>query len=265
MELKITGTLMLELADYIQAVEAVAGSYMLPNPEGLFMAGQCEPVLYRDREYFYAGPATDNVAKAIPFNWNQPILGDVFNSKGDIILVHKQAALLSQMATWSLRSRNLIVELIDHVVQNHARWSGSRKMPKVGAKQTNLYGVVRPFLLEQFQRSGVSISGAVSETIEIAPNEFEHRHISVEVDPVDEYNRPLVTESDKHFFYMSIDICDSILNQLNDLFVQLLEFLNTDRWIMHFTKVSNTQVSVEKTIDYRIYSWMLEHGRGYDD
>lgn len=258
---------MLELADYIQAVEAAAGTCMLPNPEGLFMAGQCEPVLYRDREYFYAGRATDNVAEAIPFNWNQPILGDVFNKAGDIVLVHKQASMLSPTPTWSLRSRNMILEIIDHLIRNHARWSGSQQMPKVGAKQTNLYGVIRPFLLEPFQRSGISIEGAVPEFRTNAQGQQErskHRR-TVEVDPTDDYGHYLVTDQDKQYFYMSIDICDAILLQLNDLFKQLLEFLGTDRWIMHFTKSSNTQVSVEKTIDYRIYAWMLEHGRDYDD
>ncbi|BDD79528.1 hypothetical protein [Burkholderia phage FLC9] len=254
---------MLELADYIQAVEAAAGSFMLPNPEGLFMAGQCEPVLYRDRKYFYAGRATGptgDVAEAIPFNWNQPILGDVLDHKGDLVLVHKQASLLSDKPLWSLRSRNMIVDLIDHIVQNHARWSGSQQMPKVGPKQTNLYGVIRPFLLEQFQRSGISIEGAVNtqeiEYVRGRARTMKHKH-HVEID--------LVSEQEKQFFYMGIDICDSILLQLNDLFQQLLEFLGTDRWIMHFSKVSNTQMTVEKTIDYRIYSWMLEHGRGYDD
>jgi hypothetical protein len=53
--------------------------------------------------------------------------------------------------------------------------------------------------------------------------------------------------------------------QVNDLVQQLLDFLGQDRWIMHFMKVNNTQVTVEKTIDYRIYSWMMEHGRDLDD
>jgi hypothetical protein len=34
---------------------------------------------------------------------------------------------------------------------------------------------------------------------------------------------------------------------------------------MHFMKVDNTVVRVEKTIDYRIYSWMMEHGRDFED
>ena len=81
---------MLELADYIHAVETTAGSVMLPNPQGLYLAGQCEPVLYRDREYFHAGQSEGDVAKPIPIDWSQPLKDDVYNSNAELVVLRKQ-------------------------------------------------------------------------------------------------------------------------------------------------------------------------------
>jgi hypothetical protein len=267
MELKITGTLMLELADYMQAIESIAGHVMLPSPEGWYVVGQCEPVLRRDHQYFYVGDHIDNVAQAIPVDFNQLALADIHNSRGDLVVTKRQIPHLTRFATHSLRAKNLIVEIIDHLLQSHARWTGSQQSPKIGPRQSNLHGVIRPFLLEPFQRSGITIEGAMPEfRRDWAGNEKRSKHRRVVIlDPVDDEGRPRITEQDKQFFYMGIEICDAILLQINDLLVQLMDFLGTDRWIMHFMKTSNTQVSVEKTLDYRIYSWMMEHGREYDD
>lgn len=259
---------MLELADYIHAVETAASPYMLPNPEGLYLAGQCEPVLYKDRPYFYAGKDEGVVAKPIPINWSEPLRDDVYNSQAELVVVKKQLPYLKSEGQYSLRSRNLIVEIIDHLIRTHARWSGSQSAPKAGMKATNAHAAIRPFLREEFQRSGVTVEGVIQkQELDFVAGHYwkTQRPVAVEVDPVDEDGVARVTEEDKQNFLTSIDICDSIMLQVNDLVQQLLDFLGQDRWIMHFMKVNNTQVTVEKTIDYRIYSWMMEHGRDLDD
>jgi hypothetical protein len=269
MELKITGSLVLDLGDYIHAVEATAGQYMLANPQGWFLPGSCEPVLDRSKSYFYVGEVTDNVALAMPIDFNALKQEDIYNDRGDIVVVRKQIKHLTQEARYSARSRNLIVEVIDNLVRSHARWTGSQSKLQAGVKQTNLNAAVRPFLLEPLQRSGVTIDGVFQYPSDPRDPNFvwgrtgDIEHVSL--DPLNALGLPRVSEKEKQLFLMSLEICDGIILQLEDLIQPLTEFLGQDRWIMHFQKVSHTAVTVEKTIDYRIYSWMMEHGRGYDD
>lgn len=266
MELKITGTLVLDLGDFIDAVQAEAGAYMLPDPEGLFMPGKCEPTLDKSQQYFYAGQAINNVAQPIPItDFNAPITDDVFNDRAELVVLKTHVKHLKKKARYSLQARNMIVEIIDHLIRNHARWTGTQAS---GIRQSNVSGAIRPFLLPQYQRSGITVdvvqSVAGTEVVDGMQWRTKEKH-AVSLDPVDGHGVARITENDKALFYTSQDICDTIMLQLNDLVRQLTDFLGQDRWIMHFMKVDNVTVRIERTIDYRIYSWMREHGRELDD
>lgn len=269
MELKITGTLVLDLGDWVGAVEAAAGPYMLPNPQGLYLPTQCEPVMVAGKPYFYAGEAVNNVATPIPImSFELPLRDEVYNEKADLVVPKAHLPYLTATPKFSLRARNLLVELIDHLVRHHAQWSSQGRVRK-GPKKTNLDAVIRPFLFEQFQRSGVTYE--MAHQFPADPNNPNFvwgetgNIVTVEVDPTDDLGVRRLTEQDKQLFYAAQEICDSITLQVGEMIHQLTEFLGQDRWIMHFMKVDNTMVRVEKTIDYRIYSWMMEHGRDFED
>lgn len=260
MELKITGSLVLELSDYIHAVEAVAGPYMLPNTAGWYLPGEVEPVLDSNKSYFYAGAAIDNVAAAIPVDLRDPRQEDIYNQLGDLVVLKKQVRFLRSEPVYSPRSCKLVIEVLDHLVRSHAKWSGTQAKLQPGVSRSNTHAAIRPFLLEPLQVSGISLEGFVqTNELEIVRGHIRRtsgkQAASIEI----------VSPQEKANFYAAQDICESIMLQLEGLVQLLTGFLGQDRWIMHFMKVKNTQVTVEKTIDYRIYSWMMEHGRDYDD
>ena len=58
----------------------------------------------------------------------------------------------------------------------------------------------------------------------------------------------------------SEDILSMIADHLLDFRTTIRDFLGKDKWIMHFLKVNRGSLTIEKTVDYRIYSWMVEHG-----
>lgn len=251
MELKITGSLVVELSDFMDTIESIAGDYLLPNPEGLFLPSQCEPVLLADTQYYRVGKVRwDEVAPPVPIYLADLPNEDIYNASGGIVVTRSQLACLKPTTRHSLRARNMITSIFDHLIRSHARWTGTQAR---GVKHSNLHAAVRPFLLEQLQRSGVSVDGVIP----IRRPMKRPQHTRIEID--------LVSQEDMVFFYAAQDICDSILLSLGDLTRRLTDFLGQDRWIMYFMKVNNTVLTIERTIDYRIYSWMVEHGREFDE
>lgn len=258
MELKITGTLILDLGDHIEAIEAVAGAYMLPNPEGLFLPGQCEPVLYKDRPYFYADHAIDNVVIPRRLTSLDMITQDVYDGEANLVVAKSQLRLLKPKARYSMRARNMLVEIIDHLIRNHARWSGTQAHVR---KHANAHAAIRPFLLEQFQRSGVLVEGVFQY-----PTDPNHpMFVWGKAGDIEQVQMEFASAEEKANFYVSEEICDAIMLHLQELVEQLLRFLGPDRWIMHFVKVNNTTLTVERTIDFRIYDWMRRFGSEHED
>lgn len=267
--MKITGTLVLDLGDWVDAVEAAAGPYMLPNPEGLYLPTQCEPVMEKGKMYFYAGPAVKSVATPIPItSFELPLRDEVYDVDANLVVPKVHLPYLQPQSRYSLRARNLLVELIDHLVLSHAKWSSQGRIRR-GHKKVNFDAVIRPFLFEQLQRSGITVDAVHQFPKDPTNPNFVWGEtgniITVEQEPTDDRGVSRLTEQDKQLFYLSQEICEAIMLQLSEMVHQLTEFLGQDRWIMHFMKVDNTMVRVEKTIDYRIYSWMMEHGRDFED
>lgn len=50
---------------------------------------------------------------------------------------------------------------------------------------------------------------------------------------------------------------------LYDICTDVRAFIGSDRWIMHFFKQHGRDIRVEKTIDYRIHMWNMEHGHEF--
>jgi len=58
----------------------------------------------------------------------------------------------------------------------------------------------------------------------------------------------------------TIEVYELIENLLMDLRIDISTFIGKDKWVMHFRNNSGTDIVIEKSIDYRIHSWMQEHG-----
>lgn len=61
-------------------------------------------------------------------------------------------------------------------------------------------------------------------------------------------------------YEQNVELLSTLEGYLSELRASVLEFLGKDKWIMHFVKTSRGTMTIEKTIDYRIYSWMTERG-----
>jgi hypothetical protein len=56
-----------------------------------------------------------------------------------------------------------------------------------------------------------------------------------------------------------------IEDQLLDLAKRVIDFIGDDGWIMHFVDRRGSRLTVEKTIDYRIFDWMRTHNLSDED
>lgn len=56
-----------------------------------------------------------------------------------------------------------------------------------------------------------------------------------------------------------LGIADTCVQATFDIREDVVRFVGNDKWIMHFLRTWRGDLLVEKTIDYRIYSWEKEH------
>lgn len=60
-------------------------------------------------------------------------------------------------------------------------------------------------------------------------------------------------------FQKDVEVIEKISDHLMDFDNKVREFLGVDRWIMHFIQHDRVDMVVQKSIDYRIHRWMIEH------
>lgn len=58
-------------------------------------------------------------------------------------------------------------------------------------------------------------------------------------------------------------MAENIQLMLRSMSSTITSWLGNDPWIMHFFKHKGLEVHIEKSIDYRIYRWELEHGEAF--
>lgn len=57
-------------------------------------------------------------------------------------------------------------------------------------------------------------------------------------------------------------VMDSIFDFFHDLRQNITDFIGNDEWTMHFQSYRKSDIVIEKTIDYRVYHWHIEHDTG---
>jgi hypothetical protein len=63
-----------------------------------------------------------------------------------------------------------------------------------------------------------------------------------------------------HEYLNTGEVYDLIENLLVDVRVDLKDFIGDDRWFMFFQNMRVSDIIIERTCDYRVHSWMEEHG-----
>lgn len=49
------------------------------------------------------------------------------------------------------------------------------------------------------------------------------------------------------------EVMDLLFNMLTEIRTDILQFIGNDKYVMHFMRMRNTDIVIEKTIDFRIY------------
>ena len=55
------------------------------------------------------------------------------------------------------------------------------------------------------------------------------------------------------------DLVESIAELMIDIRTDVNHFIGNDKWVMHFMRKRGIDLFVEKSIDYRIHQWSIEH------
>ena len=69
-----------------------------------------------------------------------------------------------------------------------------------------------------------------------------------------EYIKPEYLHTEK-----THDLVESIAELMIDVRTDVNHFIGNDKWIMHFMRRRGKDLFVEKSIDYRIHQWSIEH------
>ncbi len=98
----------------------------------------------------------------------------------------------------------------------------------------------------------------VDMLVTLATHEWTKETLSLS-DTFDQFIEPKIHADDKFKIYQTM------IDQMKDIKHIVLDFIGSNGWIMHLMRFKGTDIVIEKTIDYRIYQWSVEHNRPIED
>ena len=273
--MEVTKTLMLDIADLSRSLDAGIGEYLRPEETGYYLPYELEPILKEGRPYFVHAPGRGLVK--MDMDW-KPVKVDIYDQKADIIVTAEQTRALKET---SYQHPGRIIKLLkacaNHLLDVHAAWGGifeeqhRRETQEHGADNPS-YNTIRKHVeevLDEYGLLALKVAGQANMPVDNAKRLREYaghlrRLPSKDVRRDEARNPSNLNAVIAEFVYPQYEGQDDILTMIEDHLLDfkttLLDFLGKDKWIMHFLKVSRGSLIVEKTVDYRIYSWMVEHG-----
>lgn len=272
--MEVTKTMMIDIADLSRSLDVGIGEYLRPEEAGWYLPYELEPTLKEGRPYF---TQVDGRLVKMRMDW-KPVKIDVFDQHADIIVpANLTGALKETSYPHPSRVIKLIKACANHLLDVHAAWGGiyedqhRRETQEHGGENPG-YSTIRKQVEEVLDEYGLLELAKIDEQ-RMHPSQVHFlkeraRHLrklpskevrrDVERSPVN--LNAIIAE----FVYPQYEGQDDILSMIEDHLLDfrttLLDFLGKDKWIMHFLKISRGSLIVEKTVDYRIYSWMVEHG-----
>jgi len=137
---------------------------------------------------------------------------------------------------------------------------GTAPLPKVDIYDKHADIVVRAEQIKALQPRAHPHSARVIDLLKAYANQLLDSHIAWGDRRVERHIDDVI----RPFVYPQYEENDEILSMIGDHLLDfrtnIIDFLGKDKWIMHFLKVARGSLVIEKTVDYRIYSWMIEHG-----
>lgn len=231
-QLKVTGHLRIPAVDIAVEIEERVGHILKPQPEGLFIFGQIEPamevgkVYYRKEFQRVVGHWNEDMQRVIEIKVgiDDPIISDVYNQDGVVVIRAAQKKLLSRKAPLPTRGLEVITVIVDYLVSNHFVQGKSQ----FSTMEEAIASVIHPEARMQYLRS--------SDHIVATGNRAQYFNVTVPLGMIQE-------------------ICDDIIQRIT-------AFLGEDKWVMCFHRSEGEHISIEKTIDFRIYDWMRRTNSG---
>lgn len=281
--MEVTKTMVLDVAELAQSLEAGIGEYLRPEETGWYMPYDLEPTLKEGRSYF----VTAENRGLIKWDLSQRPTGlDVYDQHADILVPAEQTRALQEASfPHSARIVKLIKACANHLLDTHAAWGGvyeDQHRRAIRARENGIdnYDVIRKEIEKVLDEYGL---------LTLANLDHQARYLSQQFNLPYEDCRTRLQEYAAHlrklpskdvrrdqerggnlkgviadFVYPQYEAEDDILSIIEDYLLDfrttILDFLGKDKWIMFFSKISRGKLIIERTVDYRIYSWMVEHG-----
>lgn len=272
--MEVTKTLMLDIAALAQSLDAGIGEYLRPEEAGWWLPYDLEPTLKEGRPYF----VNDTSRGLVRLDMTQRPAGlDVYDQHADILVTAEQTRGLKD-SPWPHPARiiKLLKACVNHLLDTHAAWGGvfeeqhrqaEQERESVSASYSSIRKEIEEVLDEYGLRELAKINERMHPSVVHATRErAKHlRRLPSKDARRDETHNPSNLKAViAEFVYPQYEGEDDILTMIEDHLLDfrttILDFLGKDKWIMHFLKVNRGSLIIEKTVDYRIYSWMVEHG-----
>jgi hypothetical protein len=271
--MEVTKTAVLDIADLSRSLSGSIGQYLREEEEGLYLPFELEPILKTGRPYFVdQGSGLKKIT-----NTNE-IVGDVFDQHADIILTRAQAKqLMPASHPYPSVPIRLIKACANHLLDTHAAYGGvfeeqHRRDQRAPNPDQAEYSVVRQHVEKVLDECGLRTLALIDEQ-RMPPSQVRYlkevadtlrSKVSKDVRRDQSSGSSNLIGVIRDFVYPQYEGEEEILTMIEDHLLDfkttILDFLGKDKWIMHFLKVSRGSLTIEKTVDYRIYSWMVDHG-----
>jgi hypothetical protein len=273
--MEVTKTMMIDIADLSRSLDAGIGEYLRPEETGWYLPYDLEPTLKEGRPY-YVHTANRGLTKVELITAPKGV--DVYDQHADIIVTAEQTRALKERSyPHPARAIKLLKACANHLVDIHAAWGGiyeeqHRRETQERGEANAGYSTIRKQVEEVLDEYGLLELAKIDES-RMHPSQVHYlkerakqlrKLPSKEVRRDEARNPANLNAIIAEFVYPQYEGQDDILTMIEDHLLDfkttILDFLGKDKWIMHFLKVSRGSLIVEKTVDYRIYSWMVEHG-----
>jgi hypothetical protein len=212
---------------------------------------------------------------------------DVYDQQADILVTAEQTRQLREAShPHPGRIVKLIKACANHLLDTHAVWGGlyedqHRRAVQERDSATAGYDIIRKEIEKVLDEYGLLTLANLDHQARYLSQQFNlpfedcrtrlqeyaaHlRKLPSKDTRRDEARSPINLKAViAEFVYPQYEAEDDILSMIEDHLLDfrttILDFLGKDKWTMHFLKVNRGSLTIEKTVDYRIYSWMVEHG-----
>lgn len=228
--LQVTKTLYVDALPLAEQIEAQYGMYLLPPELGYYLPTSCKPALKSGEQYYQKRTARNKVPETVEVSTLEALLAaDIYTREAVLAVPQEMIKCLALQPQLPVRALAMLSAVVDHTLAYFAAWA---RRPAV-----TLEACVAEHLKEEYR------ARLPDEEPALALLQQEFADLKRLKDNVSLHGQ-------------LADLCDSVRNQVR-------EFIGEDRWVMHFHRARGLDIVVEKTADFRIYQWEMEHGHEY--